>query len=155
MPIDVHRKAREKGMSNLYFIQVGEEIRRRRLALGWSLEQLADACGITRNYLGTVERGRRDPHVSTLLSIARALGCTITELLGHPDADTSSRGLEMARLYERSAPHVQDAVTLMMRLLVKADRSGEATESSGEPQKPAKKGGRKGPRKPRDTGTET
>lgn len=133
-------------MSDLFLVRVGEEIRRRRRAMGWTLEQLADACGISPNYLGTIEHGRRDPHTSTLLSIARALGCSVTEILAEPDTDLSPQGLEVGRLFDRASPNVKDAALLMMRLLVTPDGPNAPKEM-----KP-KRGAGKSLRKPRDRG---
>lgn len=55
---------------------IGEEIRRRRVALGWSQSALAHAAGasIRRNTVGRIERGEvQDPHDSTVSLVRAAL----------------------------------------------------------------------------------
>ena len=49
-------------------MKFGQEIRRRRKALGMTIEQLAEKAELTPNYLGTLEVGRRDPSLSTVLA---------------------------------------------------------------------------------------
>jgi transcriptional regulator with XRE-family HTH domain len=128
-------------MSNLDLARLGREIRRRRVALSWTLEQFAEACGVSPNYLGTIENGRRDLHISTLVSIARALGCSVADLLAEPNGDVSPRGLEVGRLFDKASPQAQEAAAHVLRVLVK--QSEEAREG---------KGTGKTPRKPREGG---
>jgi transcriptional regulator with XRE-family HTH domain len=52
------------------------EVRRQREQLGWSQEQLADASGLHRTYVGGVERGERNVSLLNILAIRRALGVT-------------------------------------------------------------------------------
>ena len=58
------------------------EVRRRRLALGLTLEQLAERSGLTPNYIGAVELGKRDPSLSTVLALARGFKVPPGEMLG-------------------------------------------------------------------------
>lgn len=134
-------------MSGLDPVQLGAEIRRRRVALGWTLERLAEASGLSPNYLGTVESGRRDMHISTLSAITRALGCSFADLFVEPGRDLSPQGLEVGRLFDRASPNVKDAALLMMRLLVTPDGPDAPNEMK------LKRGAGKSPRKPRDRGS--
>ena len=59
----------------------GEAIRRRRERADLSQEQLGEAAGITRNYVGMLERGENAPTVVVLHQIAKALGTTMTEIV--------------------------------------------------------------------------
>ncbi|PZR34879.1 helix-turn-helix domain-containing protein [Caulobacter segnis] len=52
---------------------IGQAVRRRRLELGMSQEELADAAGLHRNYVGGIERGERNVGVKAILVLARAL----------------------------------------------------------------------------------
>ncbi|MDJ0780996.1 MAG: XRE family transcriptional regulator [Desulfosarcinaceae bacterium] len=48
---------------------------------GWTLAQLAAACGLTKGYLSRVERSEKAPPYTTLNKIAHALGVEVTTLL--------------------------------------------------------------------------
>ena len=60
--------------------KLGERIRERRLALGWTQEDLAYHAGIDRSYIAGVERGKRNLSFSLLCQICRALKCHIAAL---------------------------------------------------------------------------
>ena len=61
--------------------KLGEKIRGLRLEKGYSQESFADACKLHRTYMGSVERGERNLTLKTLLTVARALEMTVSELL--------------------------------------------------------------------------
>jgi transcriptional regulator with XRE-family HTH domain len=52
-----------------------------RLAKELSQEQLADACGLHRTYIGSVERGERNVSIDNMERIAFALGVELHELV--------------------------------------------------------------------------
>lgn len=60
---------------------IGPNIRRRRQALGLSLDALAQSSGVSATMLSEVERAVKNPTVKLAYQIARALGCTLTDLL--------------------------------------------------------------------------
>ena len=53
-----------------------------REARGWTQEQLANALGTTQATIQRWESGRIDPQVSKIQEISKALGITVTFLLG-------------------------------------------------------------------------
>jgi transcriptional regulator with XRE-family HTH domain len=55
---------------------IGEVVRRRRLALGLSQTQLAEQAATTRQWVSRLEQGRGDVTVSRLLAILDALALT-------------------------------------------------------------------------------
>jgi len=59
----------------------GERVRTRRQELGWSQEQLAEACGVHWTFLGQVERGRRNISLHNILKIAEGLQLDPGELV--------------------------------------------------------------------------
>ena len=59
---------------------LGAAVRVRRRALGLSQEEFAEKVDCHRNFVGRIERGEQNPTVDTLLKIARALRCKISEL---------------------------------------------------------------------------
>ncbi|MBN8866544.1 MAG: helix-turn-helix transcriptional regulator [Solirubrobacterales bacterium] len=62
-------------------LALGSTIGRHRAELGLTQEDLAGATGITRNYIGIVERGEAAITVPRLSLIATALGTTAAALL--------------------------------------------------------------------------
>lgn len=61
--------------------QFGESVRRHRLRRGWSQEQLAEAAELDRTYVSGIERGTRNPTLSTMARIADALEVDVVALL--------------------------------------------------------------------------
>ena len=61
--------------------EFGLEIKRRRLDLGLSQEELAYICDLHRTYIGSVERGERNVSLLNIVSIAKALKCNPNQLL--------------------------------------------------------------------------
>ena len=51
---------------------------------GWTQEGLADRAGKHWTYVGGIERGERNPTVSVIADIAKALGVGIAELFLEP-----------------------------------------------------------------------
>jgi transcriptional regulator with XRE-family HTH domain len=65
---------------------LGQRIRARRKALGWTQEELADRAEMDRSYVGGVERGERNLSFDMLCQICVALGCDVAALThGIPD----------------------------------------------------------------------
>jgi transcriptional regulator with XRE-family HTH domain len=64
---------------------LGEAMRRRRMVLGRSQEQVALDAGIDRAYYSGIERGEQNASYATLLSIADVLGVRLSELQGQAE----------------------------------------------------------------------
>ncbi|HWR52594.1 MAG TPA: helix-turn-helix transcriptional regulator [Bryobacteraceae bacterium] len=60
---------------------VGNRIRDRRIGLGMSQQDLADAAGITQPGLLRIEKGETNPKMDTLRAVAAALNLTVRELM--------------------------------------------------------------------------
>ncbi|MGC3578728.1 helix-turn-helix domain-containing protein [Pseudomonas aeruginosa] len=56
-------------------------VRRRRLELGLSQEELAEAAGVHRTYVGMLERGEKNVTIYNIERIAIALGVRPSALL--------------------------------------------------------------------------
>ena len=56
-------------------------MKRLRTERGWSQEALADAAGLDRTYISGIERVVRNPTVSVVDRIAKALNCRFRDLL--------------------------------------------------------------------------
>ncbi|MDQ1437400.1 MAG: hypothetical protein QOK43_1029 [Acidimicrobiaceae bacterium] len=61
--------------------ELGDRVRVRRKALRLSQEQLGEACGLHRTYVGQVERGEVNVTVRNLLLLADGLGVDVAELV--------------------------------------------------------------------------
>jgi transcriptional regulator with XRE-family HTH domain len=58
----------------------GEVVRDLRHRHGISQENLAAAAGVDRAYMGGIERGIRNPSLTTIARVARGLGMPLTEV---------------------------------------------------------------------------
>lgn len=109
-------------LSTLELIEeFGREVRRRREALDMTLEGLSEVCGLTPNYIGTIETGKRDPSLTTVMSLAKGLKVRAGELLGSIP-DLSPQAEEMARLFDDTLPEVQRAILKILRTTVSSAR---------------------------------
>jgi transcriptional regulator with XRE-family HTH domain len=102
-------------------VDFGREVRRRRKVLGLTLEQLAERSGLTPNYLGTVEAGKRDPSLSTVFGIAKGLGIPAGDLLGS-SGELAPASREAARIFEEAPSDVQSAVLALLRAVARKRR---------------------------------
>ncbi len=59
---------------------LARRIRELRTERKWSQEDLAEACGLHRTYVGDVERGERNVSVDNIEKIAKALEVPVSEL---------------------------------------------------------------------------
>jgi transcriptional regulator with XRE-family HTH domain len=62
-------------------LSLGEIIREKRKALGYSQEGFADLVGLHRTYIGSVERGEKNISFINLYKIAEKLQTSLSELL--------------------------------------------------------------------------
>ena len=81
-------------------MDLSARIRERRLALGLTLEGLAERTGVSRAMLSDIERGRKNPTVKLLAAIAEGLGCTVSALLGE-DGGAPAEAITVVRRDER------------------------------------------------------
>lgn len=60
---------------------LGQSIRRHRIAVGMSQSALGAKIGRSRNTIANWERGVGQPTTAKLLAIANAVGCTLTDIM--------------------------------------------------------------------------
>jgi transcriptional regulator with XRE-family HTH domain len=101
------------------FMNVAENIRKFRKAMGLTQVQLAEKLGTTQHVLTNYERGLRNPAAAKMPEIARALGVTLEELFGIkqrepmrvlPLQSKNSRLNQMQRIFEELSPIDQRAL---------------------------------------------
>ncbi len=68
-------------MAEKLLVLLGQRIRTLRKGRGMSQEQLSQATGLHRTYIGGVERGERNISTVNLAKIAKSLGVSLSELL--------------------------------------------------------------------------
>ena len=76
MPISSPRYAEDPAL-----VALGTAVRKARLERGVSQEELAHRSSIDRSYMSSIERGRQNPGIISVLRIAYALEMTATELM--------------------------------------------------------------------------
>ena len=66
-------------------LAIGVRVRQERQSRRWTLDQLAEAAGVSRRMVVTVEQGAANPSVGTLLRISDALGVGLPALVERPE----------------------------------------------------------------------
>lgn len=62
-------------------MSVGENIKARRMALGMTQENLANAVGLGRSMIAQIERGSKVPNLILGRDIAKVLQCDLNDLV--------------------------------------------------------------------------
>jgi putative transcriptional regulator len=67
--------------SQLYMAQtITNRVKELRIALGWTQEQLAQAAGVSRQSINSIERDRYVPSLELALTFARIFACPTDEI---------------------------------------------------------------------------
>lgn len=61
-------------------IALGQNVRKRREALGLTQEALSDKAGLDQTYISGIERGIRNPGIINIAKLAKALKISTAEL---------------------------------------------------------------------------
>lgn len=65
-------------------MNIGENVRQRRTALGKSTIALGRETGVTGQMISMIEMGHRRPSLVLAMKLAEALDCTLSELVQEP-----------------------------------------------------------------------
>lgn len=68
-------------------MNLGQEMKKRRLALGWSQQELALRAGVHPNSIVAYEKGKREPYLSSAILILNAMGCSLAIVPRQKGAD--------------------------------------------------------------------
>lgn len=91
-------------------MRLGARLRAQREARGYTQAALAAKVGVSPNYFGVLERGKKLPTLDTLVLIAKALDVNPAELLG--DARPADAWLEDIVVVAASIPEQRRALAL-------------------------------------------
>lgn len=67
-------------------LALGKRMRQLREKQGYSQEAFADQCGLHRTAVSLIERGKRVPSLTTLVTISSGFGISVSDLLRGVDA---------------------------------------------------------------------
>lgn len=76
-------------------MKIGNEIRRRRKALKWTLEYLANLVDSDTGNLSRIETGKQGAHADMLGRIASALGCSVADLFSETGNEGEAAGVPL------------------------------------------------------------
>ena len=76
---DLYSKVSNKPMSESLLL-LSQAIKKQRLKIGLSQEELANRCGFDRTYISMLERGKRNPSFLNVLKLAKGLETSISKL---------------------------------------------------------------------------
>lgn len=62
-------------------LKLGNTIKNMRESMNLTQEQFAKRCGLSKTYIGMLERGERNPSYLTLLQIASRIEITLNKLI--------------------------------------------------------------------------
>lgn len=121
---------------------VGDRVRQERQSRRWTLDQLAEAAGVSRRMLVKVEQGAANPSIGTLLRLSDALGVGLPALIAgaRPKPVKVTRSGEGAQLWSSAAggcgelvagTERPDVVELWDWTLGPGDRHGSEAHSAG------------------------
>lgn len=79
---------------------LGRRVKKLRADRGWSLEELANASGVSRSMLSEIEREKANPTLTVTFRIARAFGLTLQELI--ESAEASASKIQVIRASDRA-----------------------------------------------------
>ncbi len=121
---------RAKGRGCMDYIDLGRRVRKQRIALGWTQEELAEKVGMSTSFIGHVERGSRKASLETLIAIANAMEISTDYLLAG-----SLNGGSLGPVPQNLRPHQKQAMqeiltTLQSQLL---QWNNDAEEDEGQP----------------------
>jgi len=85
---------------------LGKRVKKLRADRGWSLEELANASGVSRSMLSEIEREKANPTLTVTFRIARAFGLTLQEII--ESAEASASKIQVIRASDRAQVYRSD-----------------------------------------------
>jgi len=114
--------------ANALGTRIGARVRARRESLAWSQAQLAEAVGVSPNYVGIVERGEKLPLLETLVAFAHALSVPMGALVAE---DAPDAWADEAAALVRAIPKPQRRLILALLRAAVAETRGPIRAHTG------------------------
>lgn len=97
------------------YLDLGNRIRKQRLLMKLSREQLAKEIGVTTSYIGHIERGLRSASLETLVDIANRLEIGLDYLLSASLNNQDKQPTRMIELTHEQLNVLSDVFTALTR----------------------------------------
>lgn len=94
------------------YTEIGERIREIRLRLGWSQEQLAEQCGLSKTHMSHIETGNTKGSLPVFLKICNVLQVSLDDIV------CDSLSCEVDAYHKQIAELMKDCSPLELRKLV-------------------------------------
>ena len=65
----------------MYIMEVGKDIKIKRIEKDLKVKELASKVEITEQYMSNIEHGKRNPSLKLLKKLAKELGCSVYEFI--------------------------------------------------------------------------
>jgi transcriptional regulator with XRE-family HTH domain len=101
--------------------ELGQRIRNLRKRQGMTQEEMADKCGLHWTYIGGLERGERNPTLTTMQKVALGLGVGLTDLIqtkvfqAAAEAEQSQSEGKLMKLLRRRDAQTMDLASGIVR----------------------------------------
>jgi transcriptional regulator with XRE-family HTH domain len=95
---------------------IGARIKHIRMKKGFTQDELSEEINISSKYLSSIERGKENPTLNTIIKLSEALGVDVDELFHHIEIeDPSKRKTLLMSLLDKAD---DDQLKLAYRILV-------------------------------------
>lgn len=109
-------------MSDIYR-EIGSRLRRERVRLGWTQDELGEKSGLHPSYVGQIERGSKKISIETLRKLAQALSLRMGDLLNEsPPPSPEDWESKIGGLLRENSPDDRELIYDTLRQLAKGIR---------------------------------
>jgi transcriptional regulator with XRE-family HTH domain len=109
--------------------RVASRIRELRMKRGWSLEELAEAAGLSRDAVVRIEQGSRNPRLGTAEQLAVALGVALADVIDERRDEDDARIATIRAQLRQIGPELADRVVAAVLAFCATDRKPDAARS--------------------------
>ncbi len=99
-------------------VTLGKRIKEARTALGLTQDELSSRIGIGVKHLSVLERGVKEPRLSTFVNLAKELGISPNDLLLYPE-EKSEFGVAISHEVSQLPVEKQEKVLRIVKAIVK------------------------------------